>query len=1088
MALKRHLAVLVSGGAIVSALVLVLALPGCGPQLPMAQLEDAGNESFARQVVPLVQGRKIKGYEEVELLSDLATLIGRDKVMRALMQQPDYVSHWSETMTDILRVHREGFQAQTGCYGAPLRGTVDGDLAEWILTHNPGAVAPGGPFNMSDVLRSSLALDNLYPLYAAHLFAMENKPNFNTEQQNRDELGATFGEVYLHRQMLCLTCHNSEESLSGAASGWDRTHPVPGFFERALYGSAVGEPTPQAFAMFRTDVRFGGSAPWGIDNSCGSFKTSVPNDPLGITAHFIQTQGQQFTIRGVQARLAAGYAELDSNGLQRTLPPLIQGQCAFCASNCTGSALDIATVANSAPNAAAVKTLLTATLWPPPNDFTCMGCHGGQAGITLSAGTDWANDLIGQPSSGALLLVNPGNANDSYLIRKLEGGPGITGLQMPRNRTPMTAAQINQVRAWINGMPALSACGVCPTLDCAQPRRHVAGNEAFAFLTAASAVNKTWTETMGSPLTIANYFPRNASQRNGLWNLTEYRFIPNDWSVQEVLRGAMNSTLFNRKAPRFSTLSSAYVLPTLFDPWTVADPRVPPVSAPGYVATDHPENHFNAVGEGVHRYSARSLLTSTHKALDWPAPQRFPPASGYPNEALEKAIGQYFTDTEPGFRGVDLQGILFWESVHGACNKPAGVTVDWIDRVTDAANAFDPASPGGPLTVQDVVVVVRDWLLGHGGIETTTPVDITGSEDAALAAHFGVALTQPASAVADLEGKLRGYCGVLTETPQFLLAGLAPSGVGPKPRMRVCNGAPCTYQEMCQALAPGVNSQLDGRDRLLCGTDSVNILHLPDIPDLVDIWAEFCPPGLCGQIDLIPDICWPELGLRAPVRSAPPAELSEPTAPAALLATSAGPRGLNACSIEPPACDPRCERIDCCGGPLPPFGKRPERLALAWVDGAQVREAEGVKRLPRGGTQLEPLRSGQRVDFGDLLVIPAKDGRLRLKTGRGEIRTPKQGLAAQGAVLMLVTGEKALRQREEAQVTRKPVLDRILRVRNSWARRGEAGNPLTLEEYRSYKYTEEEIGLDQLIKRGLWPPRPDGVQPKDKGDPPKKND
>jgi hypothetical protein len=153
------------------------------------------------------------------------------------------------------------------------------------------------------------------------------------------------------------------------------------------------------------------------------------------------------------------------------------------------------------------------------------------------------------------------------------------------------------------------------------------------------------------------------------------------------------------------------------------------------------------MGEEVHRYSARALLTATQKALDWPGPQRFPPPTGYPNEALEKAIGQYTTDTEPGFRGIDLQTILFWESVHGACAKPAGVTVDWIDRVVTAVNAFDPSSPGGPLTVQDVVVLTRDWLLGNGAIDTTTPVDMTGSEEAALAAYFGVALSQPASAV-----------------------------------------------------------------------------------------------------------------------------------------------------------------------------------------------------------------------------------------------------------------------------------------------------------------------------------------------------
>jgi hypothetical protein len=253
------------------------------------------------------------------------------------MKQPEYVNHWAETMVDMLRVRRRGFFEQTSCYGAPLRAGADSAaLADWIRSHGPGSTAPGGAFNMSDVLRSSLTLDNLYPVYSAHLFPMENKTGFDTEQTMRDSVGATFGEVYLHRQMLCLGCHNSEFSLSGAASGWNRTHPIPGYFERSLYGAAEGEPTDTAFAMFRTDVRGGGSAPWGISSGCGTFKTSVPNDPEGINAYFTGSQGQQFTIRGVQQKLAQGYNGLDADGLQRTLGPGLQTQCDFCATNCTG--------------------------------------------------------------------------------------------------------------------------------------------------------------------------------------------------------------------------------------------------------------------------------------------------------------------------------------------------------------------------------------------------------------------------------------------------------------------------------------------------------------------------------------------------------------------------------------------------------------------------------------------------------------------------------------------------------------------------------------------------------------------------------
>jgi hypothetical protein len=143
-----------------------------------------------------------------------------------------------------------------------------------------------------------------------------------------------------------------------------------------------------------------------------------------------------------------------------------------------------------------------------------MTCHGGTQGINLTTGTDWANDLIGVPSSQGMNIVEPGNANNSYLIRKLENGPGISGSRMPFGANPMSQADINLIRAWINGMPSLGACGSCPGLNCSGPRNYVDGQEAFAFMTAANAVDKAWTETLGYPITIANYYPRNNAQLN----------------------------------------------------------------------------------------------------------------------------------------------------------------------------------------------------------------------------------------------------------------------------------------------------------------------------------------------------------------------------------------------------------------------------------------------------------------------------------------------------------------------------------------------------------------------------------------------
>src|SRR5262245_24626966 len=68
----------------------------------------------------------------------------------------------------------------------------------------------------------------------------------------------------------------------------------------------------------------------------------------------------------------------------------------------------------------------------------CIECHVGAAapeGLRLDDQNAYANlvhvQSVEQPD---LFRVNPGNPDASYIIHKLEGGPNITGGQMPLNR------------------------------------------------------------------------------------------------------------------------------------------------------------------------------------------------------------------------------------------------------------------------------------------------------------------------------------------------------------------------------------------------------------------------------------------------------------------------------------------------------------------------------------------------------------------------------------------------------------------------------------------------------------------------------
>jgi hypothetical protein len=84
----------------------------------------------------------------------------------------------------------------------------------------------------------------------------------------------------------------------------------------------------------------------------------------------------------------------------------------------------------------------------------CTPCHFGTnapQGLRLEE-TQSFGVLVGVRSieRPELFRVEPGNPDNSYLIRKLEGGPGISGAQMPLNGPPLDQLRINAVRVWIS--------------------------------------------------------------------------------------------------------------------------------------------------------------------------------------------------------------------------------------------------------------------------------------------------------------------------------------------------------------------------------------------------------------------------------------------------------------------------------------------------------------------------------------------------------------------------------------------------------------------------------------------------------------
>lgn len=87
----------------------------------------------------------------------------------------------------------------------------------------------------------------------------------------------------------------------------------------------------------------------------------------------------------------------------------------------------------------------------------CTNCHtdaGGRvpsAGLNLRSGASYAN-LVGVASRErpGVARVAPGDPENSYLIHKIEGRPGIVGMRMPfASANFLTQGQILVIKRWI---------------------------------------------------------------------------------------------------------------------------------------------------------------------------------------------------------------------------------------------------------------------------------------------------------------------------------------------------------------------------------------------------------------------------------------------------------------------------------------------------------------------------------------------------------------------------------------------------------------------------------------------------------------
>lgn len=277
---------------------------------------DASNQAFVRKAMLAVVGRRPWGQAEVDAYEDVLDALvtnGADRatarklVVEVMMQDPAYLQRWEDFFMDALGVARVNtirnnmYQQveASACYGSPSSQPADdGSLAAWVRDNYPSATdSPRPGFTLGDLLSSCIVLDDVSPIYRAHLFNMMTLPlqganvdPMDLELARRTDFGQNFEQRYLQRDPTCMPCHNSETSVTYDPDPVkNRAWPMPGYFEQALYGSSSGADPIRSRSLFRfLDVAVNtGKAPWGWNPQlCGTFAVPQQTDPLGVDAYF----------------------------------------------------------------------------------------------------------------------------------------------------------------------------------------------------------------------------------------------------------------------------------------------------------------------------------------------------------------------------------------------------------------------------------------------------------------------------------------------------------------------------------------------------------------------------------------------------------------------------------------------------------------------------------------------------------------------------------------------------------------------------------------------------------------------------------
>lgn len=357
---------------------------------------QGSEQAFVRRAILAVLGRRPYSQAEVDLYVDLIASVdaldgvteddklnppgtplrhARKVALEALFADPEYAPNWEELYRDVIKVQRIEEQYNGGCFATPL--SEDPAASAAFVRDNPPTTDAPAPFSMHDVIQGSVLLDDMSPIFTANLFAMMTKTYLGAnalpkalEITRRRDFGAWFDAVYLHRDVVCLGCHNSEFSVTASAEPQKNRHfPLPALLEKSLFGSSYGPRTLGGFGgndRMHAPLRYNGFVndcdptpytqeeaeeywynpgcatpdekvnfclsevicesdfpargdrhPWGMTPDCGRFQepNKIKVDIAEVEAQFGSVRGLRTSIWNLSPALRAGFEKLRAQGL-----------------------------------------------------------------------------------------------------------------------------------------------------------------------------------------------------------------------------------------------------------------------------------------------------------------------------------------------------------------------------------------------------------------------------------------------------------------------------------------------------------------------------------------------------------------------------------------------------------------------------------------------------------------------------------------------------------------------------------------------------------------------------------------------------